>query len=174
MKTMTREVVTRLFLLLLVLSMALIPRPAFAKHGDDSDEVSDNGHKDKHHKHDKDRDQDDDDEGYGPYFTRQRVVIIRDYYTAEQLAGLPPGIRKHLERTGHLPPGLEKKFVVNSTLPTEYVNDFVPAPPELVTQFGPLPPDSRLYFYNGDAILLNQKTQAVLEIMHGALTLTGH
>ncbi len=65
---------------------------------------------------------------------------------------LPPGSHQHLERTGHLPPGLEKKLVVNE----------------------PLPPDSQHSLHNGDAVLVDPKTQAVLDVVHEVLTLTGH
>jgi hypothetical protein len=64
--------------------------------------------------------------------------------------------------------------VVNQPLPPRYLDYVVPAPPNLVNTLGPLPPDSNLYFYNGDAVLINPRTQAVLDIMHGALTLGGY
>ncbi len=110
----------------------------------------------------------------GPYFTSERVTLIRNYYTPEEIDRLPPGLRKHLERTGQLPPGLEKKLMVNQPLPPGYLDYMVPAPPQLVGTLGPLPPDSRLYFYNGDAVLINPRTQAVLDIVHGVLPLAGY
>lgn len=159
----------RLLALGLLFSLSVVPRLAYAGHGGDADDY---GHKHHQHKHNKDRE---DEVAYdGPYFTAERATIIRHYYTPEELSGLPPGLRKHLERTGHLPPGLEKRLVFNQTLPPEYVPDLVPAPPDLISQMGPLPQDSRLYFYNGDAILLDPKTQAVVDIVHGVLGLSGH
>src|SRR5579875_1160682 len=110
----------------------------------------------------------------GPYFNPDRVTIIRSCYTPEAIDRLPPGLRKHLERTGELPPGLEKKLVINQPLPPEYLSYMVPAPPELVSRLGPLPPDSNLYFYNGDAVLVNPRTMAVMDIVHGVLTLGGY
>jgi hypothetical protein len=163
----------------LVFSLSIAPRLSYAKHGDGDD--NGHGHKNKHHQHgnnyeyDKHYNKHHKYEKYrGPYFTSERVTVIRNYYTPQELDSLPPGLRKHIERTGHLPPGLEKKLAVNQPLPPEYVPYLVPAPPELVNTLGPMPPDSQLYLYNGDAVLVNPKTQAVLDVVHGVLTLTGH
>ncbi len=178
----------------LVLSLSMAPRLSYAKHGG-GDDGQDHKYQDKHRKHDQGYDYDKhykpgkhhkhheeaEQEDYyrhghyrGPYFNDQRVTIIRNYYTPAELDSLPPGLRKHIERTGHLPPGLEKKLVINQPLPPEYVPYMVPAPPQLVDTMGPLPPDSQLYLYNGDAVLVDPKTQAVLDVVHGVLTLTGH
>ena len=43
----------------------------------------------------------------------------------------------------------------------------------LAERLGPIPADARLYMYNGDAILLNPKTQAILDNVHGVLQLKG-
>lgn len=172
----------QLVLLALIFSLWLSPRLGYAGHGN-SDEDGDKHQHEKHqhekHKHQKERYHKhkgyaDEVAYHGPYFTTERVTVIRQYYTPETLRGLPPGLRKHLERTGHLPPGLEKRLVVNQTLPPQYLPDLVPAPPELVSRMGPLPPDSQLYFYNGDAILVNPKTQAVMDIVHGVLGLSSY
>jgi len=178
------------------LSMSLAPRLCFGGHDDDGHghghgnqhekgDHGDHGHgkgggemspkHGKHHKHGGDYDGDDYHYTYrGPYFTSERVTEIRNFYTPEEIERLPPGLRKHLERTGHLPPGLEKKLVVNEPLPPGYLDYMVPAPPQLTGMLGPLPPDSSLYLYNGDAVLVNPKTQAVLDIFRGALTLGGY
>jgi hypothetical protein len=187
----------------LVLSLLIPPRLANAKHGDEDEEGQKHGgngqghHHGDHHHHGQDYDYDKHyykqekhhhhheeaaEDSYrhghhhyrGPYFNDQRVTMIRNYYTPAELDSLPPGLRKHIERTGHLPPGLEKKLVINEPLPPEYVPYMVPAPPPLINTMGPLPPDSQLYLYNGDAVLVNPKTQAVLDVVHGVLTLTGH
>jgi hypothetical protein len=168
----------------LILGLITVPHLTYAGHGNGEgnkhghnkhDGKGHKGHKGKHHGDDyADYDYDYHHHYHGPYFTSQRVTIIRNYYTPEEIEHLPPGLRKHIERTGHLPPGLEKKLVVNEPLPPEYYDYMVPAPPELVTRLGPLPPDSSLYLYNGDAVLLNPKTMAVMDIVHGVLTLSGH
>jgi hypothetical protein len=46
----------------------------------------------------------------GPYFKSSSVPYFRDYYSRDDYANLPPGLRKHVLKTGHLPPGLEKKY----------------------------------------------------------------
>jgi hypothetical protein len=158
-----------------ILGLATTPGLSYAGHGNGKDKHKNKDYKgDKHHKY-----HGDDDDGEwahyrGPYFTRDRVVIIRNYYTPEQIEGLPPGLRKHIERTGHLPPGLEKKLAINQTLPPEYDPYLVPAPPQLISTLPPLPPDSSLYLYNGDAILMDRRTGAVLDIVRGVVTLGGH
>ncbi len=165
-----RSIVTLGFIIVLAVAA---PRISYGGHDD-------HGKKHGHGKHDKVHKHGGSEYYYGshgyagPYFTTQRVTIIRNYYTPVEIDRLPPGLRKHLLRTGHLPPGLEKKLVVSQPLPPGYLDYMVPAPPPLVGTLGQLPPDSRLYFYNGDAVLVDPKTQAVLEIMHGALTLGGY
>ncbi len=172
--------------LALLVSLVVVPRMSYAGHDGDGNgkkhgHGKHKGNKDyKHQKKYKNGGADYDDYDYrhytyrGPYFTQQRVTVIRNYYTPAEIDRLPPGLRKHIERTGHLPPGLEKKLIVNQPLPPGYLDYMVPAPPTLVSTLGPLPPNSNLYFYNGDAVLINPKTQAVLDIVHGALTLSGH
>jgi hypothetical protein len=67
---------------------------------------------------------------------------------------LPPGLEIQLERNGHLPPGLEKRMA--------------PASPCVVRRIRALPPDTRLYLYGRNAILLNEHTQAIVDILRGA------
>jgi hypothetical protein len=181
----------------LSISLAMFPPLAYAGHGDNGGDnnhghggAEGNHHGHGHAKHEHGWDHKDYKEGKhhghdygeyghpsyygGPYFTSDRVGLIRNYYTPEEIDRLPPGLRKHLERTGHLPPGLEKKLVINQPLPPQYLDYMVPAPPELVSRLGPLPPDSNLYLYNGDAVLVNPRTMAVMDIVHGVLTLGGY
>lgn len=153
--------------------LSLGPSPAYAGHGEGG-----NGHPGGHahggpHSGESYR---------GGYLTPYRIRIIRDYYSGRQGAGLPPGLRKHIERTGHLPPGLERRplppglqkhLAVGQTLPPEYLREMALAPADLVSRLGPLPPDSRLYFYGGNAILLDPRTRAVLDIVQDVLTLSG-
>jgi hypothetical protein len=165
----------KLSVLAMGLSLCLAPRFVLAGHGDDDEQGEhEEHHKDKHDKHDKHHGKGEAEvEYHGVYFNRERVVVIHDYYTPEEFGHLPPGVRKHLERTGHLPPGWEKKVVVHEVLPPEYVEELVPAPPALLVRVGPLPPESALYLSHGDAILLDRKTHAIMDIVHGAVELTG-
>src|SRR5438067_480797 len=99
----------------------------------------------KHHKHKHQEDEDEDEnENYrGPFFREQQSVYFRQYYGPGGYPNLPPGIRKHLERTGHLPPGLEKKFGRSYQMPPEYDPDLVPVSPYVLQRMGPLPPDTQ-------------------------------
>jgi hypothetical protein len=128
----------------------------------------------KHNKHDDSDEPGDDDAGdyRGPYFTIGTITVIRRYYTPDRLAGLPPGLRKHIERRGHLPPGLEKKLARDGQLPPGLMNQLQPAPGDLLGQLPPLPAGTRLYFYNGEAVILNPKTQALVDVAHGLWQLT--
>jgi hypothetical protein len=161
-------IATLIFVLITAVGLAT-PHLSYAGH--DDGQKSAHGKHGKGHKHGG-SEYDYEPHGYaGPYFTSQRVTVIRNYYTPVEIDRLPPGLRKRLLRTGHLPPGLEKKLLVGRPVPPAYLNYMVPAPPALLGTLGPLPPDSRLYFYNGDGVLIDPRTQAVLEIIHGVLTL---
>ena len=159
----------KLLLPFLLVTLVSFPPPSLGGHQDDKNEEGEHAH--KHDKHHKDHDHDEQGEYSGPYFNQQRIAILRGFYTAQEIDSLPPGLRKHLERTGHLPPGIEKKLVREGRLPPEYENELVPVPDDVIRRLGSLPPDARLYMYNGDAILLNPKNQAILDIVHGVLQL---
>ena len=118
----------------------------------------------------------------GPYFTASSAPYFRDYYSRDDYANLPPGLRKHVLKTGHLPPGLEKKyqrtgqlppglrkrFNCGQMLPAEYSPYLYPVPEVAYQKVGPLPPDSNLYLYGQDLILLNDHTKAIIDILRGA------
>jgi len=163
-----KPLIAVLVALLIALGLAA-PRPSYAGH--DDGQKHDQGKHVKGHKHGGSEYDYEPHHYAGPYFTSQRVAVIRNYYTPVEIDRLPPGLRKRLLRTGHLPPGLEKKLSVGQPVPPAYLNYMVPAPPALLGTLGPLPPDSQLYFYNGDGVLIDPRTQAVLEIIHGVLTL---
>jgi hypothetical protein len=149
-----------------------------AKHDGDSDEGNEEG--DHGHHHGRGR------RGYqhfcGPYFKSSSVPYFRDYYSRDNYANLPPGLRKHVEKTGHLPPGLEKKyertghlppglqkrFECGQRLPPDYSPYLYPVPEVAYRGVGPLPPDSKLYLYGNDLILLNDHSKAIIDILRGA------
>jgi hypothetical protein len=117
-----------------------------------------------------------------PYFKSSSVPYFRDYYSRDDYANLPPGLRKHIENTGHLPPGLEKKyrltgqlppgllkrFACGQTMPPDYYPYLYPVPDVAYEKVGPLPPDSKLYLYGQDLILLNDHSKAIIDILRGA------
>ena len=41
----------------------------------------------------------------GQYFNAASKSYFRDYYSQDNYANLPPGLRKQLHKSGHLPPG---------------------------------------------------------------------
>ena len=156
-----------------------------AKH-DDGDSDEDEQGEYKHHRHGRHHDASEgsyaDQQFCGPYFRSSSVPYFRNYYSRDDYANLPPGLRKHLLKTGHLPPGLEKKyertgqlppglqkrFKCGQTLPAAYSPYLYPVPDVAYEKVGPLPPDSRLYLYGQDLLLLNYHTRAIIDILRGA------
>ncbi len=67
-----------------------------------------------------------------------------------------------------MPPGLQKRFECGQTLPPDYSRYLYPVPDVAYQQVGPLPPDSKLYLYGNDLILLNDHTKAIIDILRGA------
>ncbi len=118
----------------------------------------------------------------GPYFSPNSVPYFRDYYSRDNYANLPPGLRKHLQKSGHLPPGLEKqyertgqlppglqkRFECGQQFPADYFPYLYPVPAATYARVGPLPPDSRLYLYGNDLLLLNYHSRAIIDMLRGA------
>jgi Ni/Co efflux regulator RcnB len=147
------------------------------QHDGDSDEGEEQGEHRNHYRHGKHHQQ-----FCGPYFKSSSVGYFRDYYSRDDYANLPPGLRKHVLKTGHLPPGLEKKyertgqlppglqkrFECGQTLSRDYSPYLYPVPDVAYERVGPLPPDSKLYLYGNDLILLNDHTKAIIDMLRGA------
>ena len=151
-----------------------------AKHNDESDKGD---KQDKHGRHYEGRGKFYRGQQFcGPYFRPSFVPYFRDYYSRDNYANLPPGLRKHLQKSGHLPPGLEekyertgrlppglqKRFECGQMLPSGYFPYLYPVPGVAYARFGSLPPDSRLYLYGNDLLLLNYHTRAIIDILRGA------
>jgi len=93
-------------------------------------------------------------------FTVRDRDLIRNHFVnysgslppglAKRGGDLPPGLEKQLRRNGHLPPGLEKK-----------VNPF---PVELERKLPPLRPGLFRGFIEGNAVIVDRKTSAILDI----------
>jgi hypothetical protein len=158
-----------------------------AKHdGEDNDEGDEQGEHGDHHRqgrHHKSEQQTYENRYFcGPYFKSSSVPYFRNYYSRDNYANLPPGLRKHVLKTGHLPPGLEKKyertgelppglqkrFGCGETLPADYSPYLYSVPAVGAEKIGPLPPDSKLYLLGDDLILLNDHTKAIIDILRGA------
>jgi len=110
--------------------------------------------------HDKDKHGDDDrDEDRGYYHGHDKEV--HDWYYAHG-NNLPPGLAKK----DRLPPGLEKQLVRRGTLPPGLQKKIHPCPPELVRYFPPPPPDCAHVLIGGHIVLLNRRTNVVVDFMH--------
>lgn len=104
----------------------------------------------------------------GPFFRPAHASYFHQCYEGVDVSSLPPGLQKHVERTGHLPPGLEKHLERNGTLPPGLQKRMAPANPCVLGRLGPLPPNSRLYMLGRDAYLINYHTHRILDVFRGA------
>ncbi len=113
-----------------------------------------NGHGKGHNKHH-------DDDGDDADFHYQRhETEIRGWYVNNE-GNLPPGLAKK----DHLPPGLEKHLVRNGQLPPGLQKKVYSCPPELERQLPPPPPNCAHVLIGGNLVLLNRKTNVVVDIL---------
>ena len=113
------------------------------------------GHGKGHHKHG-----DEDDQVDYLYKEHDRQVI-REWYERHS-SDLPPGLAKK----DRLPPGLEKQLVRRGTLPPGLQKRIQPCPPELERQLPPPPPDCAHVVIGGHLVVLNRRTNLVVDIFH--------
>lgn len=113
-----------------------------------------NGKGKGHNKH-----KDDDDQGEQYYKDHDRD--IRGWY-GEHQSNLPPGLAKK----DRLPPGLEKQLVRRGTLPPGLQKRIQPCPEELGRRLPPPPPDCEHVLIGGHIVLLNRRTNVVVDIFH--------
>jgi hypothetical protein len=110
--------------------------------------------------HDKDKhgdDEGDNDQGY--YHGHDKD--IHDWYSKHG-NNLPPGLAKK----DRLPPGLEKQLVRRGTLPPGLQKKIQPCPPELVRYLPPPPPECANVLIGGHIVLLNRRTNVVVDFVH--------
>lgn len=115
----------------------------------------DNGHGKGHEKHEAKWE---DDDGYR-YAHHEEA--IHDWYR-ESEHHLPPGLAKK----DRLPPGLEKQLVVRGTLPPGLQKRVYPCPQELERRLPPPPPDCAHVLIGGHIVLLNHRTNVVVDVFH--------
>ena len=113
-----------------------------------------NGHGKGHDKHG------DDDQGER-YYYRDRERDLREWYD-EHENNLPPGLAKR----DRLPPGLEKQLVRRGTLPPGLQKRLQPCPEDLERRLPPPPPECAHVLIGGHIVLLNQRTNIVVDIVH--------
>ena len=116
-----------------------------------------NGHGKGHEKH-----KDDDEQG-GHFDKDHERESVRGWYDEhEQQNDLPPGLAKK----DRLPPGLEKQLVRRGTLPPGLQKRLQPVPQDLEVRLPPPPPDCAHVLIGGHIVLLNQRTNIVVDIFH--------
>ena len=111
------------------------------------------GHGKGHNKHD--------DDDQGEYYRDSDREYMRGWYDNHQ-SNLPPGLAKK----DRLPPGLEKQLVRRGTLPPGLQKRIQPAPVEFVRRLPPPPPDCEHVLISGHVVLLNRKTNLIVDIVH--------
>lgn len=109
--------------------------------------------------HEKDRDDDRNDRG--DYYQDRDREEMRHWY-GEHREGLPPGLAKR----DQLPPGLEKQLVRRGTLPPGLQKRIQLCPPDLERRLPPPPPDCAHVVIGGHIVLMNRRTNVVLDIFH--------
>ena len=103
----------------------------------------------------------DSDDAGGVYYREADRTAMYDWYASHE-SHLPPGLAKK----DRLPPGLEKQLVVRGQLPPGLQKKIQPAPAEIVRQLPPPPPDCENVTIGGHIVLLNRKTNIVVDIFH--------
>jgi hypothetical protein len=110
--------------------------------------------------HGKDHEKHGDDDQQGGYY-KDHDRDIRNWYGAHQ-DHLPPRLAKR----DQLPPGLEKQLVRRGTLPPGLQERIQPCPPDLEQRLPPPPPESAHVIIGGHMVLLNRRTNVVIDIFH--------
>ena len=107
-----------------------------------------------HNKHGDDDDQDE-------HYYRDHDRDIRGWYDNHQ-NDLPPGLAKK----DRLPPGLEKQLVRRGGLPPGLQKRLQACPEDLERQLPPPPPDCEHVVIGRHLVLLNRRTNIVVDILH--------
>ncbi len=100
----------------------------------------------------------------GPFFNPRNQRVLYLLYGRRE----PLELKVHLERTGPLEAALEKQFERNNPVPPEAVKSLYPVSLHAARRIGALPPDTRLYLCDHDALLLNEHSQSIVDILRNA------
>ena len=92
--------------------------------------------------------------------------IIRDFFR-DQPGGLPPGLAKRSE----LPPGLQKQLARKGKLPPGLQKRLEPLPEELVVRLPRMPEIWSPVILGRHVILLDRRTQRILDILENVVGL---
>jgi len=107
-------------------------------------------------------------------FLDEERRIIADYYHPAsgkkkgKSKGLPPGLAK---RGGNLPPGLQKHIEKNGQLPPGLQKRLEPLPTDLSRELPRLPDYWERVIVDRDVILLDRRTNRILDIIEDVITL---
>jgi len=120
------------------------------------------GHNKQADQNDNDRDG---DRGGRIVFSVRDRDTIRNYYQ-DRNSNLPPGLAK---RNGNLPPGLQKHLERDGTLPPGLQKRVQPFPEDLERRLPPLPDTYRRVTLGVDILILDRRTQRIVDIIHDIL-----
>ena len=103
------------------------------------------------------------------YFLPEERRMIENYYRSQSPSeGLPPGLAK---RGGKLPPGLQKHLDKNGTLPPGLQKRLEPLPQDLDLRLPGLPDYWERVILGRDVILLDRRTNRILDIIENIIGL---
>jgi hypothetical protein len=108
------------------------------------------------------------------YFLAEERRIIQEYYYRDnnkdngKHKGLPPGLAK---RGGNLPPGLQKQLDRNGRLPPGLQKRLEPLPVDLDRRLPRLPEYWERVILERDVILVDRRTQRILDIIENIVGL---
>ncbi len=110
------------------------------------------------------------DGGAAIVFSRHDRDLIRVYFR-DRYSNLPPGLAK---RNGNLPPGLQKQLERNGTLPPGLQKRLEPFPQDLERQLPRLPTIYHRGVIGADVVILDSRTQRIIDIIHDIYDLARH
>jgi hypothetical protein len=127
--------------------------------------------KGKGHNKQADRDDEDRDSNRGDKRGARIVFSVRDRetirgYYQDRNSNLPPGLAK---RNGNLPPGLQKHLERDGTLPPGLQKRVQPFPEDLERRLPPLPDTYRRVTLGVDILILDRRTQRIVDVIHDIL-----
>jgi hypothetical protein len=104
------------------------------------------------------------------HFLPEERRIISEYYRRANTSkkGLPPGLAK---RGGKLPPGLQKHLEKNGQLPPGLQKRLEPLPSALDRRLPPIPEYWERVIVERDVILLDRRTNRILDIIENVIGL---
>lgn len=105
------------------------------------------------------------------HFLAEEKRLIEQYYRSgkkPKTKGLPPGLAK---RGGSLPPGLQRKLEKNGELPPGLQKRLEPLPADLASQLPRLPEYWERVIVERDVILLDRRTNRILDIIEDVIAL---